>query len=165
MIVKKALEKDAEKIVSINIETWNKTYNGIFSKNVLEDLYNKKQESIKKCKQNIKEYVVCKDNNEIIGFARYGKNKKSYPEDYAEIYALYVKEEYQNKYAGTCMINYIKEKLKKEYNYLLISTLKENNANLFYQKQGGIKIDETVFKLENSEYIENLYKFDLKEES
>ena len=78
MIVKKALEKDAEKIVSINIETWNKTYNGIFSKNVLEDLYNKKQESIKKCKQNIKEYVVCKDNNEIIGFARYGKNKKIY---------------------------------------------------------------------------------------
>ena len=63
------------------------------------------------------------------------------------------------------MINYIKEKLKKEYNYLLISTLKENNANLFYQKQGGIKIDETVFKLENSEYIENLYKFDLKKES
>ena len=46
MIVKKALEKDAEKIVSINIETWNKTYNGIFSKNVLEDLYNKKQEKL-----------------------------------------------------------------------------------------------------------------------
>lgn len=163
MIVEKALEKDADKIVSINIEIWNKTYNGIFPKNILEDLYNKKQESIRRCKQNIKEYIVCKDNNEIIGFARYGKNKKSYPEDYAEIYALYVKEEYQNKHAGTCMINYIKEKLKQEYNHLLISTLKENKANLFYQKQDGIKIDETVFKLGNKEYIENLYKFDLKE--
>ena len=69
------------------------------------------------------------------------------------------------EYAKIVLGNKKVAELKKEYNYLLISTLKENNANLFYQKQGEIKIDETVFKLENSEYIENLYKFDLKEES
>ena len=89
------------------------------------------------------------------------KNKKGYNDNYAEIYALYIDKDYRRKGIGKALINFAFENLKSNYKYVLISTLVQNNANLFYKKIGGKLIDKVYFSLENNEYEENLYEYEL----
>ncbi len=161
MKVEKAQIEDARNIVEINIEEWKNTYKDIFPDKFLENLSEKKEESIEKCKNKINEYIVCKINNQVVGFLRFGKNKKGYNDNYAEIYALYIDKDYRRKGIGKALINFAFENLKSNYKYVLISTLVQNNANLFYKKIGGKLIDKVNFSLENNEYEENLYEYEL----
>ena len=161
MNLEKAQIEDARNIVEINIEEWKNTYKDIFPDKFLENLSEKKEESIEKCKNKINEYIVCKINNQVVGFLRFGKNKKGYNDNYAEIYALYIDKDYRRKGIGKALINFAFENLKSNYKYVLISTLVQNNANLFYKKIGGKLIDKVNFSLENNEYEENLYEYEL----
>ena len=94
--------------------------------------------------------------------ARYGKNKKDYGDSYGEIYALYVRPDFQRQRVGTELVKYIFNELKKNYKYVLISTLKENKANDFYKKIGGKFMGERDFILDKKIYKENIYKFNLE---
>ena len=161
MKIEQAKISDASKIVDININEWINTYTGIFPTDFLENLKNKKEESIEKCKNKINEYVVCKIDNQVIGFLRYGKNKKGYSDEYCEIYSLYIDKNYQHKGIGSDLIAYAFEILKPQYKYVLISTLVQNSANEFYQKIGGELLKQIDFKLESNVYQENLYLFTL----
>ena len=161
MKIEKAQIEDAKSIVEINIKEWKNTYKGIFPDKFLNNLTKKEEESIEKYKNKLNEYIVCKINNKVVGFLRFGKNKKGYNDNYAEIYALYIDKDYQRKGIGTALINYAFENLTPNYKYVLISTLLQNDANLFYKKIGGKLIDKIIFSLENSDYEENLYKYEL----
>lgn len=153
MKIEKAQTEDAKSIVEINIKEWKNTYKGIFLDKFLENL-SEKEESVEKCKNKINEYIVGKINNKIVGFLGYNDN-------YAEIYALYIDKEYQRKGIGTALINFAFENLKPNYKYVLISSLVQNDANLFYKKIGGKLIDKVNFSLGNNEYEENLYEYEL----
>ena len=63
--------------------------------------------------------------------------------------------------SGTKLVKHVMKLIKGKYKYLLISTIKENKANEFYKKIGGKKVGECKFLLENKEYIENIYKFNI----
>lgn len=161
-MIRDAKINDAKEIVLININGWKQTYKDIFPEDFLNKLNPNDEINIEKCRQKIEEYAVYEINNKIVGFIRYGKNRKGYNDTYAEIYAIYVDYNYQKNQVGTKLINYAFSKLKKNYKYALISTLKENSANIFYQKLGGKYIGTCLFKLENNEYVENIYKFKLQ---
>lgn len=161
MIIREAKKQDAESIVNININGWIKTYHGIFPNEFLKKLKQKKLESIEKCKNKINEYIVCEIENKVVGFLRCGKNKKGYNEKYAEVYALYIDSQYQKRGIGSKLLEYSFIKLKCNYDNVLISTLQENSATIFYEKCGGKLIDTCSFKLDDTEYKENLYLFNL----
>lgn len=161
-MIRKANISDAQSIVKININEWKNTYNGIFPKNVLATLESKYDESVIKCQKNINEYLVYEKDNKIVGFLRFGVNKKSYENNYAEIYALYVDSEYHGLGIGKDLVNYLKKLLFDSYDFILVSTLKENTANSFYQKVGFKKIATCEFKLEDEIYEENLYVISIK---
>lgn len=161
-MIRKANINDAQSIVKININEWKNTYKGIFPKNILENLESKYDESVIKCQNKINEYLVYEKDNKIVGFLRFGVNKKGYENNYAEIYALYVDNDYQGLGIGKDLVNYLKKLLFNSYDFILVSTLKENTANNFYQKVGFKKIDTCEFKLDNESYEENLYVMDIK---
>lgn len=100
MLIRKALENDAENIVKININGWIETYRGIFPNDFLINLERNKLESIKKCKNKINEYLVCEIENKVVGFLRFGKNKKGYSDKYAEVYAIYIDSQYKKRGIG-----------------------------------------------------------------
>ena len=160
-MIRKANLFDAERIVYINTISWKETYKGIFPNKFLNNLKPNDPISINKCKNKIDEYLVYEVNNNVVGFIRYGKNRKNYDDEYAEIYALYVDNNYKRRGIGKELINYAFNKLKEEYKYVLISTLQNNSANVFYQKIGGKLIGTCDFILENNKYPENIYKYDL----
>lgn len=159
-MIREAKLEDAKSIVTLNIKEWINTYKNIFPDDFLNNL-KITDESIEKCQKKIKEYIVYEIDNKIVGFLRYGKNKKNYSEEYAEIYALYVNKTYQKKHIGSELIKYAFSKLKDNYKYVLISTLKENSANEFYQKIGGKFIGKSEFLLDDKAYLENVYEFKL----
>lgn len=161
MIIRDAIEKDAESIININIKGWKETYNGIFPDEFLENLESKKEKSVNKCKNKINEYAVCEIESKVIGFIWYGKNKKNYSDNYAEVYAIYIDSKYKKRGIGRKLLEYSFVKLKENFDNVLISTLSENTATRFYEKCGGKKIGTCSFKLDNNEYIENLYLFHL----
>ena len=161
MIIREAEKADAESIINININGWLETYHGIFPNDVLKKLEQKKSESIEKCKNKISEYIVCEMENKVVGFLRYGKNKKNYNDKYAEVYAIYIDSKYKKRGIGRKLLEYSFNKLKDTYDNVLISTIQENSATKFYEKCGGTKIGICCFKLDNQDYQENLYLFDL----
>lgn len=120
MIIREAKEQDAESIVNININGWVKTYHGIFPNEFLEELEQKKSESIEKCKNKINEYIVCEMENKVVGFLRCGKNKKGYDEKYAEVYALYVDFKYKRMGIGRKLLKYSFNKFKDSYDNVLV---------------------------------------------
>lgn len=75
-MIRKAEIQDSNQIIQINIESWKETYKNIFDEKLLNNLDNKKEESIEKCKNKINEYIVYEINNKVVGFLKYGKNKK-----------------------------------------------------------------------------------------
>ena len=161
MIIRKAVEKDAISIVDININEWKNTYKNTFKDDFLNTLEDKRMESIEKCKNKISKYIVCEINNLVIGFLRYGPNKKGYSNNYGEVYALYIDSKYQKNGIGRKLLEYSFNILKNNYDYVLISTLKHNPANLFYKRCGGKLIDTCYFKIDNDKYEENIYLFEM----
>lgn len=157
--IRQATKDDAKEIVRINIKSWKDTYKNIFPDEFLSSLDSKYEDTVDKCINKINEYIVATIDNKVVGFARFGKNKKGYSEDYSEIYALYVDNEFRNNNIGKKLLEYVFNILKSNYKYCLISTIIENRANSFYQKNGGTKIDESDFELLDNQYKENVYQF------
>ena len=152
-MVRKANINDAKEIIRINVISWKTTYKGIFSQNFLDKLDPNDMDSIKKCQNKLNEYAVYEIDNKIVAMIRYGKNKKGYDNSYAEVYALYVDNNYKQKGIGTELIKFAFKELKKDYNYVLISTLIDNSANIFYQKIGGKLIGKSTFSIDNNDFI------------
>ena len=161
MIIRKAIKKDAITIVNININEWKNTYNNIFKDDFLNTLEDKRLESIEKCKNKISDYIVCEIDNSVVGFLRYGPNRKKYSNNYAEVYALYIDSKYQRMGIGCKLLKYCFNLLKNNYDYVLISTLKHNPANLFYKRCKGKLIDTCYFKLDDNKYEDNIYLFEI----
>ncbi len=161
MIIRKAVEEDAISIVDININEWKNTYNNIFKDEFLNTLEDKRLESIEKCKNKISDYIVCEIDNSVVGFLRYGPNRKEYSNNYGEVYALYIDSKYQRMGIGCKLLKYCFNLLKNNYDYVLISTLKHNPANLFYKRCKGKLIDTCYFNLDNNKYEENIYLFEM----
>ncbi|MBQ2946617.1 MAG: GNAT family N-acetyltransferase [Bacilli bacterium] len=158
-MIREALEKDAERIVYINVMSWKNTYKHIFPQDFLDSLNPMSIDNIEKCKKKINQYIVYEVDNKVVGFARFGLNKKNYGNEYGEIHALYLDDNYKGMNIGTELVKYIFEKLKSTYKYVLISTLVENNANTFYKKLGGKFIGQSEFELEGKKYLENVYEY------
>lgn len=158
-MIREALEKDAESIVSINIKSWKDTYKDIFPQTFLDNLNPEDANTIENCKKKIGQYIVYEVDNKVVGFARYGLNKKQYGDEYGEIYALYLDENYKGMGIGSSLVKYILKKLKGTYKYVLISTLVENSANTFYKKIGGKYIATSEFELDGKKYLENVYEY------
>ena len=146
-MVRKASKENAKDIVFINVSCWKESYKGIFPQDFLNNLDVDDLESIRKCENKISEYVVYEKDDQIIGMARYGKNQKDYGDSYGEIYALYVRPDFQRQRVGTELVKYV---------------FKENKANNFYKKIGGKFIGESDFILDKNIYKENIYEFNLE---
>ena len=161
-MIRRANINDAKDIVRVNVMGWKNTYKNIFPQTFLDSLDSEDENSIRKCQEKINQYAVCEIDNKIVAMVRYGRNKKNYDDSYAEIYALYVDDSYKKQGIGSKLVAFAFEELKKEYDYVLISTLVNNSANEFYKKIGGNFVGNCDFLLDNKKFVENIYEFLLK---
>ena len=113
-MIRDAQKEDASKIAYINAVSWKTTYKNIFPDSFLNNIDENDKNNIKKYMDKIDQYVVYEEEGKVLGFARYGMNKKGYNNEYAEIYALYIDNDYKGRKIGTKLVKYIINKLKNK---------------------------------------------------
>ena len=163
--IRKSQEKDAKRMVEINVETWKVAYRNLLPDEYLDNR-NVTQKRItdlaNKLKDNEIISFVAEIDGEIVGFCNGGEARdKDYPFEY-ELCAIYVHPSYQNKGIGQALFDAFKVKTQDCPFYLY--ALKGNlPAISFYIKNGGLEIPEyeKALPIENVDATEILFAFQL----
>ena len=153
---------------------WKQSYKNIIEASFLDNL---KFENILETRKNLINqergiHLVVSVDNQVVGFCDAGmfffKEKqifsaaqKSKRKELGEIYAIYVDPNYQKKGIGKLLFLESKHRLTKSgLTPFLVWTLKDNYpARSFYEKNGGIKVDEILIQIGDRRYIEIGYQF------
>ena len=161
-MIKQAKKCDASHIIKINTDCWLTNYQDFLSKDILCKRKEEAPEREKKWEEIIekdKSFYVYKIDNEIIGFSSFGKSHNKDYSDYGELYSIYFNPKYQNNGYGSKLFKYSLRKLKKEYNDVIVVTMKESQAVKFYQKMGGTIIQEFDDEMYDEKIKMVMFKF------
>jgi len=132
--IRQATPEDAKDIKSAHYHAYQVSYRGYLPDDFLDKMPFD-EAVIERTANYIKnrEYLVAETDHHVIGFA-----SLDYPEEKTvEIMALYVHPEFQNKGAGSALINEVcRLKKKLGFHKLVLWTIKDGPSIGFYQKQG-----------------------------
>lgn len=166
IIIRDAKLEDLKQTAEIVVRGWKTAYRGIIDDEYLDNLSidSRYQKMLKNYKEN--GFIVAEKDNEIVGFCRY-KTGNDYGERFpsvdCELCALYVKPEFKRKGIGKKLVNYVKEEFKKAgFSQMILWCFKENYpSRAFYEKIGGGYCGENTIEIENKEYKEVAYTYNL----
>lgn len=136
-------------IKKIAEKTWPVTFAGILSDDqiayMLEMMYS--LDSLKKqCDQDHHQFILGKENNELISYASYEINYAGLK--VTKIHKIYILPAFQGKGHGKVLIDFIRLKaLASGNNALRLNVHKNNNAQLFYSKMGFQEIKREVIDI------------------
>ncbi|MCI8498862.1 MAG: GNAT family N-acetyltransferase [Bacilli bacterium] len=144
--IRRANENDIKRLASFRRITWDETYRGIYNDSLIDNYdYEKAERTFKSIfeNENISLYVV-ESENEIVGYMDVGSPRREYGDYEQEIGLLYLRKSFQNRGLGRKLFDLAKDEIKQNgYNRFFVSCNKYNkNACKFYEKMGGILIDE-----------------------
>jgi len=101
-------------------------------------------------------YIVAEnDQNELVGFSSYGRNRIEGISINQELYTLYASKAYQRKGVGKLLLNTILDKISKES--IVVSVFRENPYKQFYIKNGFVKVDEEQIEINQFKFICGVY--------
>ncbi len=140
-MIRKGKKEDAQKIARIKIDNWRKTYANIFPDELLAKL--QLNNEIKKYLDNLKNrnVIIYEKDEEPIAYCYYGNQKRSKLNEYGgEIFALYVKNECQERGVGTKLLQDAIRELSKENKKILLWCAKQNARAISFYKKNGFEI-------------------------
>lgn len=159
IVIRNIKKEDIEAVVDIQISGWKTAYKGIVDDNTLNRMNRDEKIEIRKKDYNQNGFIVAELNKKVVGFCRYidtNNFTKDVPDIDCELLSIYVKPELKFKGIGTklfkSVVNEFKNKNKKK---MIIWCLKDNEpSKKFYTKMGGKIIKEKIIKIEEKEYYE-----------
>lgn len=132
-------ETDKRGKAIVHYESWLETYNHLSKNNYLENL--DKEQFIKQSFLHNVPTLVAIVDNEVVGFISYGKTQpSSSSDDWSEIFALYLLEEYQRH-----MIGYALTQRALELSYpdnVTLWVVEENENAIHFYEQIGFKVTD-----------------------
>lgn len=161
--IRRREKKDCKDIARVVTVSWNETYKGIISDDILDNLYKNEEKRASDAFNNFdvndNHQFVLEVNNKIVGFINVGKSDDQTYLNCGEIFAIYIEEKYHNNGFGKKLIDVGIQELKEMgFDKMIIGCLKENSSNEFYKYIGGIKVKTRIYKKLNME--ENVYLFE-----
>lgn len=167
IIIRNATVEDIEEVASLHVNSWHETYAGIISQNYLDNMKNNLPKRIERMKNefNLRTMIVAVLNNEIVGFSEFvfsNEFAKDLDID-CELCGLYIKNGYKKLGLGSKIFEYVTN-LFKENNKTKMGLwcVKENKPAIsFYEKKGGVFTKEKTFTIDNQEYSEVAYIYNL----
>lgn len=163
MKIRLASVKDVEGIARVHIESWRSTYKGIISESFLSTLTHEGRVrnwiwTFNNLNKDEVTFVAEDTQGDIVGFINGGKSRDSGQDDEAELYAIYLLEEYQGKGLGKVLTLELIEFLKsRDYRSMFVWVLKENPAISYYMRLGGEYIAEKQIRIGEDLLIEQAY--------
>ncbi len=162
-LIRKAEEKDIRQIAEVHVASWKTTYRGIVSDLFLDSL--SPEQKVDQWTRNLAQpdpiLFVAIEDDRVVGFISAGKcRKKDLPFE-AEVYAIYIFEEYQQKGIGKELIVQAVEEFKiRNWNSMLIWVLEENDSKQFYENMGGKEAGRAQLEIEGQLHEEIAYGWD-----
>ncbi|MCD5323204.1 MULTISPECIES: GNAT family N-acetyltransferase [Pontibacillus] len=158
MRIRKAKMGDGRNVAKVQVDTWKTTYKGVVPDQVLEKMtYDSREKQWKGIIETQSIYVAETAEGEIVGFSNGGKERSGKYEGYeGELYAIYIRDEHQNKGLGRKLVRPVVEDLLKEgISSMVVLVLRENPACRFYESLGAVEIASVPIKV-GSEALEEL---------
>ncbi|GAM14411.1 GNAT family N-acetyltransferase [Mesobacillus selenatarsenatis] len=163
MQIRKATKDDASGIAKVHVRSWQETYQGMVSQDYLDSLKMEDREplwekSLSESADTSPVFVAVNSEEEIVGFASFGKERSGNFKADGELYAIYILKEYQRGKLGLRLLKAgLNDLLKQDYNSMLVWVLADNESRKFYESLHPKKAGEEVVKIAGKEYIEVAY--------
>jgi ribosomal protein S18 acetylase RimI-like enzyme len=172
--ISNASQTDIEALAQVHLRCWQTAYRGMIDDTYLDSL-NFDNFILRQTKMLEKEgdvHLCIKHSSKVIGFCYGGKlefysnqllteEQKAKRNEKGEISAMYIHPSYQGKGIGSLLFNSMREELQK-YNLspFLLWVLHDNHKAInFYEKMGGVRVEETAVKIGERYYFEFAYRF------
>ena len=168
--IKEITIEDIPDYVKVNIKAWQESYKGLIRDEILIDVENNVENSIKRQidkfeedkKNGVKKFIL-KVNNEPVGMMSVGRSRNKKYEGKGELEALYLLDKVKKKGYGKMLFMYgVKTLIDMGFNEMIIGCLINNPANDFYKHMGGKLIDVVTNKVKGYDMEENIYYYEIK---
>ncbi|HBY89731.1 MAG: GNAT family N-acetyltransferase [Ruoffia tabacinasalis] len=163
LTVRKARIDDAMTIGKIQVSSWQSTYQGVVSDEVLNNM--SLNNSVDRWKSILERdaltYVLEKDK-EVVGYISGGLQRKdSYPAYKGELHSIYLSRSAQGLGGGRLLVDTLVKKFKTIGIRSMIVIVFSGNARSirFYKNLGGEFIGIETIKIENQILEEQVYGF------
>ena len=164
IIVRRGRADDAASIARIHVDSWRSTYAGILPEDMLLRLSSADHEArwwrhvLGRFRRRHYVYVAEHETDGAIGFISGGPARESGLDPEAEVYALYLLDEYQDEGVGRALFLRLATHLNRECGpSLVVWVLSENPSRYFYEAMGGRRIGRRTQRMDSVEIQETAY--------
>ncbi len=142
--IRTANPTDAAPIAKVHVDSWRTTYEGIVPAEYLANLsYSDRQsmwnDALTTDRPATSNFVAQTESGDVVGFASAGPERDGNPTYQAELYAIYLLQERQNRGLGRRLVSAATHSLLQHgFTSMLLWVLEDNRpACRFYESLGG----------------------------
>ena len=148
-------------IAGVLVDTWQSAFRGLLADDVLDGM-SREEQAVRHARRmgapGVGYFVAVDPSAEVIGFVNFGPGRGRVPDDIHEIYALYVRAEYQGLGIGTALVRAAaRHSAGQEARSLFAWVLAGNPNRRFYEKLGASAVEMAGIGLGNRTYDQVAY--------
>ena len=162
--IRAARVSDAPSIARVHIDSWRTTYAGVMPAEFLMSLsYPARaswwEEILETDPPAMSTFVAETRPGEVVGFVGGGPEREANPDFGAELYAIYVYEDYQRLGVGRRLVSALAGALSERgFSSMLLWVLEDNpGARSFYESLGGEELNKQTITIGGEDLIEVSY--------
>ena len=157
MTIRPGSKNDLYNISKLLVDIWRSCYSSFIPHTFLDNL--KVEDQLRRHTQywnsGITYLIAENDQEELLGFASFGKNRNQHISCPKELYTMYVNTNVQRIGVGKILVNEVLSLLKDD---IAVTVFKDNPFKSFYPKCGFVKLREELidmgeFKLASEIYL------------
>lgn len=161
-VIRSATPDDAEAIAHVHVEAWRSTYRtllpGLFLDGLSVDGRLGNWRSILTDDAPNKFTFVAQFDAEIVGFATAGPERTNDPNFSGELYGIYLRDSFHGRGIGTALFQRSVESLQSlGMNSIKVWVLRDNPYRAFYERHGGVRLEEKTVKIAEIDLVEVAY--------
>ncbi len=150
LTIRKADIEDAAAIAHVQVESWKTTYAGIVPDAFLESL--NQEDRMRSWQEQILagnvSIFLAENETGIFGFVAGGKLRERLEEYDAELYAIYLLQEWQRQGIGATLGLALASELQaKGFTSLIVWVLEQNPSVSFYERLGAVQVARKVINI------------------
>jgi ribosomal protein S18 acetylase RimI-like enzyme len=164
--IRSARSEDAPGIAKVHVDSWRTTYAGIVPDAFLENLSYQRRTNLWDDilrDPDRRQFVYVSENEarEIVGFVAGGPDREHNPPYQAELYTIYILQEYQGQGIGRRLVRVCAEQLLRAgMTSMLLWVIAQNPARHFYEALGGRYVKSAPYEVGGATLEEVAYGWD-----
>ena len=161
---RRATIADSLAVARVHVQSWRESFKGIVPQSFLDKMSVQDRARAFRtgfADDDYRMFIAETPKNGLIGFADFGKARKTDRPYQAELYAIYLLRDFQRQGVGRKLFTLGVESLVGGgMNSMYVLTLKASPYKSFYEKMGGRVVDREAIVIGGVKYAELIYGWD-----